>query len=361
MEQFRLDSDEWLGIVRRLGGAERLTATARAHKAFLRSREVKSATDLLRLALMYGPGGQSLRVLAASAGADGVATLSDVALLNRLRGAADWLQALCVESLTGSARGAAEIGAARPIRIVDGSRLTGPGKRAWRLHLSYDPCAGRLVEAQITTLQHGDRLDRLGVQPGEIRLADRGFPQPGGLRNVLEAGADVVMRLTWNSLSLADAQGEPIDWLAMFRKASAEGSVDMPVEVRKARGAFRPIAMRLVLIKKPSEAGARARAAAQKASRKDQRVRTDPRTLAGADHIILLTSLSSAIFSIDRIGALYRLRWQIELAFKRLKSIMHIDRLPAKDDRLARAWLHAHLLFAVLVDGAQDEVGAIFP
>ena len=361
MEQFRLDSDEWLGIVARLGGAEGLAATARTHKAFLRSREVKSASDLLRLALMYGPGGQSLRVLAASAGADGVATLSDVALLKRLGAAADWLQALCVQSLAGRARASAEPSAARPIRIVDGSRLSGSGNRAWRLHLSYDPCAGRLVEAQITTLQQGERLDRLGVQPGEIRLADRGFPQPNGLRNVLEAGADVLVRLTWNSLSLADAQGEPINWLALFEKASAEGSVDVPVEVRKARGAFRPIIMRLILIKKPPEAGARARAAAQKASRKDQRTRTDPRTVAGADHVILLTSLSSATFPIDRIGALYRLRWQIELAFKRLKSIMHIDRLPAKDDRLARAWLHAHLLFAALIDGAQDDLGAISP
>jgi hypothetical protein len=42
--------------------------------------------------------------------------------------------------------------------------------------------------------------------------------------------------------------------------------------------------------------------------------------------------------------------WQIELAFKRLKSILHLDRLPAKDPDLAHAWITAHLLLALLID-----------
>jgi IS4 transposase len=78
--------------------------------------------------------------------------------------------------------------------------------------------------------------------------------------------------------------------------------------------------MRLVIIKKPPGAVTRARAKARRMSRKNQR-RTDPRTLAGADYIILLTSLEREEFPIELIGALYRLRWQIELAIKRLKSI----------------------------------------
>jgi IS4 transposase len=44
------------------------------------------------------------------------------------------------------------------------------------------------------------------------------------------------------------------------------------------------------------------------------------------------------------------MRWQIELAFKRLKSLLNIDRLPAKNPHLARAWLNAHLLLALLID-----------
>ena len=60
---------------------------------------------------------------------------------------------------------------------------------------------------------------------------------------------------------------------------------------------------------------------------------------------------------MELIGALYRLRWQIELAIKRLKSILHIDRLPAKHPDLARTWLHAHLLLALLLDDITARIG----
>ena len=119
--------------------------------------------------------------------------------------------------------------------------------------------------------------------------------------------------------------------------------------------------MRLVLIQKPPDVAARARARAQRASRKDQRQRTHPLTLEAADHLILITSLPREAFPIERLGALYRLRWQVELAFKRMKSLLRIDRLPAKSDALASAWLHAHLLFALLVEASADETGDFPP
>src|SRR6266851_5696056 len=285
MEHAQLDSKEWSHIVARLGGEEALASSAREHRAFIRARGVKSAVDVLRLALIYGPGGHSLRTVAAMASAAGLAEVSDVAVLDRLKGAADWLQSLCKERL---ARVAKEIGVKpmeRPIRLVDGSRLEGPGDRVWRLHLCFDAGLARIVDAVITTTKEGERLDRLAVTPGDMRLA---------------------------------------------------------------------------IIKKPPAAAAQARTKARRASRKNNR-RTDPRTLAGADYVILLTSLKRQEFPIDLVAALYRLRWQIELAIKRLKSILHIDRLPAKDPDLARAWLYAHLLLALLLDDIIARLGAIPP
>lgn len=359
MEYAQLDSKEWSHIVARLGGEDALASSAREHRAFIRARGVKSAVDVLRLALLYGPGGHSLRSVAAMAAAAGLADVSDVAVLDRLKCAADWVESLCKERL---ARIAGEIGVKpteRSIRIVDGSRLEGPGDRVWRLHLCYDAGLARILDAVITTTKDGERLDRLTVTPGEIRLGDRGLPQPDGIRNTLAAGADVVVRLTWNSLQMTTG-GKPIDWLKLFKMASEQGSLDMPVRVHKAHSRFEPIDMRLVIIKKPPGAVTRARAKARRMSRKNQR-RTDRRTLAGADYIILLTSLEREEFPIELIGALYRLRWQIELAIKRLKSILHIDRLPAKHPDLVRTWLHAHLLLALLLDDITAKLDAISP
>lgn len=352
-----LDSD-WDTVVQRLGGAEELSRTAREHRAFVRPRGVRSAADLLRLCLLYGPGGWSLRAGAAAAGVQGLARLSDVALFYRLAGAAAWLEALCGARLQ---RLAAHAGLSkeRPVRLVDGSRLPGPGRRAWRLHLCYDPAAGRLCDAAITPLRQGERLDRLSVTPGEVRVADRGFAQPDGVKAVLDAGGDVLVRLTWNSVRLETPEGAALDWMALFAAAARAGTVDRPVRLCKARGAFAPLDLRLVVLRKPPAAAAQARRAAERASRKDQH-RVDERTLAAAEHLILLTSLEAAL-SAEAVGALYRVRWQVELAIKRLKSLLHLDRLPAKDPALARMWLHAHLLLALVLEEILGDAEAFPP
>jgi Transposase DDE domain len=336
-------------LLSRLGGEEALVASARAHGAFRRARAVKSAIDLLRLALMYGPGGLSLRTAAAVAAEGGLCDLSDVALLKRLRRAAAWLEALCAEQI--GLAGAALGEAAGAITLVDASVIQSPGTGTdYRLHLQWDVTQQRSLAARITTTAVGERLDRLSSTATCLLIGDRGYPQPDGLRNTLDAGAEVLVRLTWNSLSLTNRDGPPVDWLALCAQAQREGGVDIPVLVRKAHRRFEPLPMRLVFLPKPAAAAAQARKAAERASGKAQRKRIDPRTLACADHLILLTSLPVARFDARLLGALYRLRWQIELLFKRLKSLLHLDRLPAKDPALARTWLHAHLLIALLVE-----------
>ena len=145
----------------------------------------------------------------------------------------------------------------RPIRIVDASRLEGPGEQVWRLHLCYDAGRARIIDAAITTSKEGERLDRLAVTPGEIRLGDRGFPQPDGIRNTLEAGADVLVRLTWNSLQLS-VDTKPLDWLKLFKQAGEQGGIDIAVQMHKAHSSFEPLDMRLVIIRKPPAAAAKA-------------------------------------------------------------------------------------------------------
>jgi len=354
-----LDLAEWPRVVAGLGGEDALRKSALEYGAFVRAREIKSPTDLLRVCLAYGPGGHSLRSSAATAAALGIADVSDVAILGRVRQSAAWLKHLCEERLKLAAPETSPV-TDRPIRIVDGSRLAGPGSRVWRLHLAYDVASACLVDAKITSTKDGEKLDRLAIVPGEIRLADRGYAQPDGIANTLAVGADLVVRLTWNSLQLTDERDERLDWLDLFNEASSKGTLEMPVRLHKARSAFKAITLRLVVIKKPADAAAAAVAKAKRASSKDQH-RIDPRTIAAAEHVILLTSLKHDEFSAEEISSLYRLRWQVEIAIKRLKSIIHIDQLPAKAPDLAQAWLYAHLLFALIVQEKTVETDALSP
>jgi hypothetical protein len=52
--------------------------------------------------------------------------------------------------------------------------------------------------------------------------------------------------------------------------------------------------------------------------------------------------------------ALYRLRWRIELAFKRLKSLIGLKEPPGFDEGSAKPWILAHLLLALLIEPLAD-------
>ena len=81
----------------------------------------------------------------------------------------------------------------------------------------------------------------------------------------------------------------------------------------------------------------------------------DPRSLTAAEFMILGTSLPKRGYTAKDILAVYRLRWQIELAFKRLKSLLHIDKLPTWTEQTSRSWLYAHLILALLCDDLSQD------
>lgn len=82
--------------------------------------------------------------------------------------------------------------------------------------------------------------------------------------------------------------------------------------------------------------------------------------MEAADYVLILTTLSDAAADAAEILELYRLRWQIDIAFKRLKSLIQIDELRAFDPDLAQTYLSAKLLGAVLVDAIRIH-GPDFP
>jgi hypothetical protein len=329
-----------------------LEASARACGALSRKRQVRSASDLLRLALAYGPGGQSLRQTAAWAELQQVASLSDVALMYRLAGAADWLGEIAGRLLAQRAEepGSSD-GAGLRLRVVDGSVISAPGRGGrWRLHATYDVAAERFSGLELTGVRTAEALERAAIGPGELVMADRVYARPGGLHEVAAAGGEFLVRLGRRSLTLALADGGDFDLAAVLDQSEQAGSCDLRVQVRDGRTPDRPpLAARLVVLKKPPDAAERARKTALRASQRGGH-ESDPLSLRAAEHLMLITSLTGERANPKQLAGLYRLRWRIELAFKRLKSLLHIDRLPAKDPDLARAWIFAHLIAALLIE-----------
>lgn len=358
MNRESLASDDWDWTIARLGGEDLITGLARQCKAFSRVREIRSAVDLLRLTLAYCLGHVGLRTTAAWAEAVGLASVSDVALLRRLRKTGDWLSCLIGHLLRGSCPDAAK---GRVIRILDGTSVAQAGRnsrrnnRLWRVHASFELPSERFDFLDLTDEKGGERIDRVPVVRGEIRIGDAGYMQVDQIGEVLSQGADVLVRASWSHARWLDEEAKALDLLALLRSASDSGFVDQPVLLGRKKGSS-PLPMRLIALRKPETARAEARRKAHRDAQREGRQASE-QTLFASEWVILVTSLPQQTFSTDDIFKLYRMRWRIELAFKRLKSLTGLRSPPAKDPRLAKPWILSHLLMILLAEPLIDEFG----
>jgi hypothetical protein len=351
--------DHWPEVRSRLPAGFDVEATARSRGAFTRAREVKNAEMLLRLALAYGGCGMSLRETCAWAEASGVASLSDPSLIDRLAKAAPWLGDIVTVLIAEQAEVPAGRWAGHRLRALDGTSICQPGadRTTWRLHVGYDLATGQVDQLALTDVHGAENLQRLTYAPGDIVLGDRYYARPRDLRPVIDAGADFIVRTGWNSLRLLQPDGEPFD---LFAALAAQAEQEGEVRVRIHEGTTgvpppEPLILRLVVRRKDPEQAE----AEQKRLLKDAKKRgkqPDPRSLEAAKYILILASLPADTFSTADVLALYRFRWQIELAFKRMKSLAGLAALPAKKPELAQAWIYARLIVALLAEQIAGQV-----
>lgn len=349
-----LFSGQWDAVIATLSEVVDLEATARQFQALRRVRKIRSAADLLRLAMIWGPGRHSYRETAAAAANGHIVNMSDKAIEGRMRRAGDWLDHILARLL------AARTGQTRPVgpltvSVIDGSVICSPGKGAdWRLHARYDAGLGRFSDLVLTDTCQAECASRTPAKARQLTIMDRGYARVRSFQAVLREGGDFIARTGWRQLVFHDARGRRIDLMALLRGGGRR------IRERRVwvKGVERPL--RLVIQPLPPEIAARQRARrARKANKKSQTL--DPRTAEAAGFLILLTSLPARGYSAKQVVARYPDRWQVEIGFKRMKTLGGIDELPAADPVLARTWLLAHLIGVVLIEDLVTEILAFPP
>jgi hypothetical protein len=160
-------------------------------------------------------------------------------------------------------------------------------------------------------------------------------------------GADLIVRYGLSSSALRDPAGAMVTLNGVLGRPGLPDRLDLPVRLPGPGGGWRP--GRLVLVRRPAASAAKSRARIERKARKRGGAAT-PKQRRAADWLALLTTLDAASHPIERVMALYRLRWQVELAFRRLKGQVRLADLQVKDPRLARACLLAKLILALLAD-----------
>jgi hypothetical protein len=347
MNPRELLENQWPYLLSMLPGQEDLEASARASGALVRRRVIRSAPDLLRLVLGYCCG-LSLRQTGCWSGVQGLGEMSQVGVMKCVRRSADWLGELVKTKLAERAE-FREVQGLR-LRLVDATTVSIPGSRGidWRLHVGFDLGSLSIDSVELTGVEGGESLSRFRVGPREVLIGDRGYSHAKGLRSVQQAGGQFLVRMNWQNLPLRTRQGEAFDLFQAARGIADTEAAEFEVQTTATRQ-IPAIPARLVILRKSEPATEATREKILREAKKKGR-QVDPRTLEAASYIFLLTSLPADSFPAVQVLELYRFRWQIELAFKRLKSLWNFGSVPVKDPDLARTYLYAKLLTALLVE-----------
>lgn len=348
---------EWEHILRILPAD--IESSAKEKKALLRRREIRNAGDLLRICLAYAVCDWSLRLLAGWCTLIGICDISDVALLGRLCQCNQWLGRLLGQML--ELHASEFMDSDVRVRLMDATVISQPGSKGtdWRIHLSLNVGHMSLDGIEVTDAHGGESLARLPSRSGEILVADRGLAFASGLGPVLKAGAWLVVRLNWQNMPLMEQESRRFDIISWLREledenlSTAEHSLSLPTP----DGIF---PTRLVVGRLPQQAADQARHRVRQNAKKKGRT-PDQRSLIAAGFLLVLTTLPHRSWSADQVLQLYRLRWQVELTMKRLKSLLHLDHLRAKDPRLAQTYLMAKLLAALILDRMTNALASQTP
>jgi hypothetical protein len=325
--------------------------------ALRRARGIPDPAVLLRTLLVHLADGCSLRETAVRADEAGWCSVSPVALHKRLRASGEWLRWMA-EGLWRRVARPAPPGGCR-VRAVDATTVQEFGTTGtdWRVHYALDLATLRCDFFEVTDARGGETFRRLPVAAGDVVLGDRVYGTPPGIADITGRGGRVLVRVNHKALPLWGADGTRFPVARRVGTLGPGGAGEWAAAVRHGGG---EIGGRLVGLRLPAAA---ARAARERAARKARRrgEERSPEATRLAGFVLVWTTVPAAEYPTRRILDVYRVRWQVELAFKRLKSSMGLGQLPKRSDPSGRAWLHGKLLVAMLVERLLGAAEAFSP
>ncbi len=331
---------------------------ARRLGAIRRARYISDPAVVLRVLLIHLATGCSLAETAARASASGLAQISSVGVFKRLRAAEAWFRWLAQQM-----RGAAEMPmtvTGRRLRAVDATSVSEPGSTGtdFKVHYAVNLADLQCDFFQLTDIREGgETFRRVPVLAGDIMMGDRVYAAPPGVSHVVNAGGDVIVRLNRAALPLYERNGARMDLLLRLRLLQGKAVQEYAARAKNANGNWIP--GRLIALRQSVEA---TRWAHRRMLRRAQRSRltVTAEALEFAGYFMVWTTLPKTV-TTAQVLEFYRLRWQIELVFKRMKSILGLGHLPKKDPLSSQAWLEGKLFVGLLIERMIHAAESFFP
>ena len=329
-------------------------AKAKELKAFQRVGEIKTAGELLMLNLLHMTAGGSFQGTSSMVRLTAEMSLTKNAVYERIQKSGDWLKWLGRGICAGSgymSEKPAWLGE-RKVQLVDASdvSLKGSKKSDWRLHYVFDLFGYSNTRCDVTTNKEGEKLTRYDCfTKNDIVMGDRIYCTIQGIEHLKKSESDYILRFKSKAFTLYDENGETIDLLSKIRHLGELESAGADC-FYKVNGKLCPI--RICAMKKEAKAAEQAKRKTKEKARRQQKKTATVETLELNEYIVLATSLD---YDDEKIFELYRARWQIELVFRRLKSIFGFAEVPSKNENSVKAWFYGVLFLAALCEAIQKD------
>jgi len=326
-------------------------------------RKDKADENYIRTQLIHIACGYSMRETATRAKLSGLADISDVALIGRLRKAEDWLHSLCVALFE-------EQGIAMrtkdnfPVRLFDATNVKEPGKTGslWRIHYSLQLPSLTCDFFKLTATKGkgtGESFFQYSIKKDDYIIADRGYSTASGIHHVVSKKAFVMVRVNTQALPILNLKRQPFPLLKNVQTVKKAGTIrSWRVLIPDRNGEH--VKGRVCIIRKSNEAIKIAQIKINREAKKKRRS-VKPETLEYAKYVIVFTNFPEDSFSDFEVLDWYRARWQVELVFKRFKSIAQLGHLPKHSDDSSKAWLYGKLFVALLTNKLIEYASTISP
>ncbi len=314
------------------------------------ARQDKDLFNAMRVLLMHLSSDLSLKETAVRGKIAGICSMSAVALHFRLIKFGPFFKELCRVLLEQSYQ--SSIG--DKLKIIDATdiREPGPTGSTYRLHTEFSLPSLCIDAMKLTTMHgkgNGESFCHFEVKKGDILFGDRAYSRIGGISYVVENEGQVIVRYNYGTLPVFQPDGKRFNLAGALETLKEEGdSASWSCEIKDSESG-KVIKGRLCAVRKTEEDIQKAHRKSTRASKKNGYTVREL-TLLVNEYIIVFTTLPEKEFPLSKVLELYRWRWQVELVFKRLKSLLQLGCLPKTTGESAFAWLYGKMFLALLIE-----------
>jgi hypothetical protein len=328
--------------------------------AMRRGRVIRNPKQLLELAAIHILNGSSLVEISAMAPLLGIGKLSDVAFMNRFKKCNNWFIWMINQLSSSGAVQYQKPDWLKNTRVlaVDASEVTEKGRshQAFRLHFALDLFQMHALQFKLTGQEVGESLKNYALEPGDLVVGDRAYGTLTGMSYCIDNKADFLLRFKSKACIPYDEAGKRINLLERLRALPEGECLDLTtygISENKDHVPFRICAIR------KTESSCRATQKRLARTQSKKQIEISPETLDFNNFIVVATSLGEEV-SASRVLDLYRCRWQVELYFKRLKTLLGFGQMPKRHKESAEAWLNGKILFAILIEILEGQAQGSF-